>query len=357
MPKIFISYRRDDSAGYAQAINGQLVQAFSRDDVFMDVDTMEPGVDFVRAIQRAVGECDVLLALIGKRWEFGDRSDSSRLSDPNDFIRLEVSTALARDIRVIPVLVDGMSMPKEETLPEPLKPLTRRNAIEVSNTRFNFDIERLVGTVRRVLDNLDSDRPDIKNKQRIDEAQNRKALETERRSAVEAKRKEEERVRQEGRNQRNEGANRVGADYGQSRTTQALNFLRKYGSVIAAVVLTSSFFIYLWPRSPNVQVSESTSKQPVGAASTVPPAERPALPAAKSPDQSPVVARAPDEPAAPASAPLAVTVARAGGAISSGRKSCWFCVVNSAQRARTQRSNNGTEFDRVGNKSPGCSSY
>src|SRR5262245_11800925 len=140
MSKIFISYRRDDSAAYAHAIYSQLVQHFSKDHVFMDVDTVEFGVDFVHAIEEAVGKCDVLVALIGKRWANVKNGSKSRLDDPNDFVRLEISPALARNIRVIPVLVDGMSMPSVDTLPHPLKPLSRRNAIEISNTRFNFDV-------------------------------------------------------------------------------------------------------------------------------------------------------------------------------------------------------------------------
>jgi hypothetical protein len=151
MSKIFISYRRDDSSGYAQAIYRELVLRFSKDRVFMDVDTVQPGVDFMRAIEKAVSECDVLLALIGKRWANVGSSATSRLHDPNDFVRLEISTALARDIRVIPVLVDGMTMPTEETLPTPLKALTRRNAMEISHTRFGYGVERVVSAVRLAL--------------------------------------------------------------------------------------------------------------------------------------------------------------------------------------------------------------
>jgi hypothetical protein len=96
----------------------------------MDVDTVEPGLDFVHAIQKAVGECDVLIALIGKRWAGGEASGTSRLDNEKDYVRLEVSTALARDIRVIPVLVDGMTMPNEDNLPSPVQPITRRNAMK-----------------------------------------------------------------------------------------------------------------------------------------------------------------------------------------------------------------------------------
>jgi formylglycine-generating enzyme required for sulfatase activity len=169
MSKVFISYRRDDSAGYAHAIHSRLVQHFSKDQVFMDVDTVEPGVDFVRAIEKAVGECDVLIVLIGKRW-VGEPGGTSRLDNTKDYVRLEVSTALARDIRVIPVLVDGMTMPNEDSLPSPVQPITRRNAIEISNTRFNYDVEQLVTAVRKVLASSEAKRkPDEDNLRRIEE--------------------------------------------------------------------------------------------------------------------------------------------------------------------------------------------
>ena len=150
MSKVFISYRRDDSAGYAHAIHSQLLQHLSKDQVFMDVDTVEPGVDFVRAIEKAVGECDVLIALIGKRW-VGEPGGASRLDNARDYVRLEVSVALERDIHVIPVLVNGMTMPNEDSLPGPVRPINRRNAIEISNTRFNYDVGQLITAVHKIL--------------------------------------------------------------------------------------------------------------------------------------------------------------------------------------------------------------
>src|SRR5262249_4252424 len=114
----------------------------------------QPGVDFVRAIEKAVGDCHVLLALIGSKWASMDTGVQSRLDDPKDFIRLEISTALARDIRVIPVLVDGVKMPSEDTLPAPLNPRVRCNAIDLSNTRFGFDVERLITAVRSTVDEI-----------------------------------------------------------------------------------------------------------------------------------------------------------------------------------------------------------
>src|SRR5512137_1303172 len=99
METIFISYRREESAGHAGRIYDRLREKFGKDRVFMDVSAIEPGVDFVEAIDRAVGSCAVLLVVIGRRWlECTDASDRRRLDDPKDFIRLEVATALRRNI-------------------------------------------------------------------------------------------------------------------------------------------------------------------------------------------------------------------------------------------------------------------
>src|SRR5262249_49807853 len=120
--------------------------------VFMDVDTIEPGIDFADAIQHAVSTCDVLLVLIGPAWlRSTDARGHRRLDDPEDFVRLEIATALARNIRIIPVLVEETKMPDAEDLPEPLKRLTRRNALPISNTRWSYDIERIIDTVKSIV--------------------------------------------------------------------------------------------------------------------------------------------------------------------------------------------------------------
>jgi formylglycine-generating enzyme required for sulfatase activity len=151
MPNVFISYRREDASGYAQAVYGQLERFLRRDQIFMDVDTIPPGVDFVSNIEQAVAECDVLIALIGKRW-MGERENGPpRIHDPEDFVHLEIAAALARDIRVIPVLVDGASMPSKDQLPRTLQPLVRRNALELSNTRFRYDLDRVSEAVRKTI--------------------------------------------------------------------------------------------------------------------------------------------------------------------------------------------------------------
>ena len=142
----------------------------------------------------------MLLAVIGKRWATEDNGARSRLDDPKDFVRLEISTALARDVRVIPVLVDGMTMPTEETLPTSLKALARRNAMEISNTRFDFDVDRLITAVRSTLDEaeakLKADEEKEKNRAQQEAERRRFEAETQRKAEEELHR-EEERKRSE----------------------------------------------------------------------------------------------------------------------------------------------------------------
>jgi hypothetical protein len=114
--------------------------------VFVDVDTIEPGLDFAEAIAAAVGSCRVLLALIGDRWmDSTDRKGRRKLDDANDLVRLEIQAALERNVRVIPVLVDGVAMPTAEELPPSLVGLARRQAFELGYSRFRDDARRLVG--------------------------------------------------------------------------------------------------------------------------------------------------------------------------------------------------------------------
>ena len=259
MSKVFISYRRDDSAGYAHAIHSQLVHHFSKGQVFMDVDTVEPGVDFVRAIEKAVGECDVLIALIGKRWARGEASGTSRLDDTKDYVRLEVSTALARDIRVIPVLVDGMTMPNEDSLPPPLRPITRRNAIEISNTRFNYDVEQLIAAVRRILNTIEPEPKANEEKER-----NRAQQEAEKfRLITEAQRKAEEAgLHQQERRQNEEDSRPKAEEESRRRIDRKIpNSWRTYATAAAAVaVVLIIFSLFFW--RPKEQETERVAPPP-----------------------------------------------------------------------------------------------
>lgn len=152
MANIFISYRRQDTAGYAGRLYDQLSSYFGADQVFMDIDTLEPGVDFVDVIEQEVSLCDILLVLIGRHWlTVTDKAGMRRLDSPHDFVRLEITTALNRNIPIIPVLLQGASMPNAEELPEALVKLTRRNAIEITDTRWHFDVQRLIKAIENIL--------------------------------------------------------------------------------------------------------------------------------------------------------------------------------------------------------------
>lgn len=148
---IFVSYRRDDSSGHAGRLFDHLVHRFGKDRIFMDIDTIEPGEDFVTVIENAVSSCEILLAIIGRDWLSEPGETTRRLDNPNDFVRVEIAAALNRDIRVIPVLVQRASMPRQEDLPDDLKKFTRRNAIELTDLRWQTDLDQLIAVMERVL--------------------------------------------------------------------------------------------------------------------------------------------------------------------------------------------------------------
>jgi len=146
---IFISYRRDDSEGEAGRLFDDLTRAYGSDAVFMDVAGIAPGVDFRKAIDDNVSACGVFLAVIGSQWAtITGANGERRLDDPNDFVRLEIASALARNIAVIPVLVHGAKMPHRDVLPENIQDLAYRNSVELSHARWNSDVELLVGALR-----------------------------------------------------------------------------------------------------------------------------------------------------------------------------------------------------------------
>jgi len=157
--RILINYRREDSLGSAGRLYDRLEDHFSRESVFMDVDAIEPGMDFVDVIERAISNCAVFIAVIGPDWvTVTDSEGNRRLDDPGDFVRIEIAAALDRDIRVIPVLVEMAAMPHIDDLPDDLKPLARRNAIEISHTRFDMDANRLISAIERVLEQMESNK-------------------------------------------------------------------------------------------------------------------------------------------------------------------------------------------------------
>jgi hypothetical protein len=153
--RIFISYRREETAYPAGWLFDRLTYRYGGNQVFKDVDSIELGDDFVEVITRAVGSCDVLLALIGEEWlTTTDEHGRRRLDNPEDFVRLEIEAALARNVRVIPILIDGARMPRADELPASLARLVRRQALELSPARFDFDTGRLLKVLDRTLDEV-----------------------------------------------------------------------------------------------------------------------------------------------------------------------------------------------------------
>jgi len=153
MPGIFICYRREDAIGHAGRLHDRLVQHFGPGQpVFMDIDSVEPGEDFVDAIQGMVTSCDVLLVVIGRHWLTAtDEDGQQRLEQPHDFVRLEIEAALDRNIRVIPTLVGGARMPRSQDLPDALNKLARRQAIEISDSSFHPSVTKLIAVTEKAI--------------------------------------------------------------------------------------------------------------------------------------------------------------------------------------------------------------
>jgi hypothetical protein len=160
--RIFLNYRRDDSAGHVGRLwdalrSGAAGQpGFADEQIFIDIDTIEPGVDFRDAIRKAVEVSDVFLAVIGKQWlSASDSKGRRRLDDPGDFVRIEIEAALERaaehnDVRVVPTRVQGAEMPGLGDLPNALAELAHRNAVELTDERWHYDVGRLLAWLKKL---------------------------------------------------------------------------------------------------------------------------------------------------------------------------------------------------------------
>jgi TIR domain-containing protein len=157
--RIFINYRREETAYPAGWLFDRLTQHFGKGQIFKDIDSIHLGDDFVEAMTSAVGSCDVLLALIGDRWTVvTDRDGGRRIDNPNDYVRMEIEAALERNTLVIPILVGGAQMPTANELPPSLANLVRRNALELSPSRFDADAGRLLAVLDESLARAESAR-------------------------------------------------------------------------------------------------------------------------------------------------------------------------------------------------------
>ena len=152
MSAIFISYRREDATVHARALFERLRHEFGPNDVFIDQEGIDYGVDFVDVVNRQLRKSSVMLVLIDPQWATAtDKKGRRRIDRENDYVRTEIATALARGIRTVPVLVDGAEMPDPETLPEVIRPLARLNAVNLDFSRFDAEVGSLVAAIRRIL--------------------------------------------------------------------------------------------------------------------------------------------------------------------------------------------------------------
>jgi hypothetical protein len=142
MSTVFISYRREDTAPHAGRLHDRLVALFGDGSVFMDVQDIHPGADFRQTIQQTIAGCDVLICIIGPHWL---ASLQARAGHEEDMVSEEILAALAANTTIVPVLVGGAVMPAENDVPEALRPLTRRQAIEIRDARFDDGFQQLAG--------------------------------------------------------------------------------------------------------------------------------------------------------------------------------------------------------------------
>lgn len=152
MPKISISYRRDDTGPVTGRLSDRLIDRYGAQSVFVDIDSIPAGVDFRNHIHTVLQETDVLLAMVGARWSGAQADGKTRIREDDDPVRVEVATALRNEIFVVPVLVDGAQMPAEADLPDELKAFAYRNAVALSSGKdFNVHVQRLIAAIDRTL--------------------------------------------------------------------------------------------------------------------------------------------------------------------------------------------------------------
>lgn len=147
MKQIFISYRRDDSQWGSRALWEKLRTLYGEEQVFMDVESLPLGSPFPEQIKNKLKKSDIFLIIIDKQWLNLQSNGKRRLDDPEDWVRHEVEFGLNSGLPVIPILIEGASMPKAHELPESLKDLTNRNALTLSHSRMKGDVDRLVDAI------------------------------------------------------------------------------------------------------------------------------------------------------------------------------------------------------------------
>ncbi|RIW15105.1 toll/interleukin-1 receptor domain-containing protein [Algoriphagus lacus] len=158
--KIFISYRREDTSGESGRLKDKLEQVFGQENIFYDVETLEVGLNFDQSIAKALDESKVLLAMIGPHWlKVTDSEGKPRILKSQDWVRKEISLALQKNLRVIPILVNGATMPDSKDLPDELQELSLKHAKEISSSRWNYDVSELVKVLEKIIDKKEEPKP------------------------------------------------------------------------------------------------------------------------------------------------------------------------------------------------------
>jgi hypothetical protein len=141
--RIFVSYRREHDGAYAGWLFERLIEVYGKSRVFKDVDSLEPGIEFGRAIVGALEGCGVVLVLVGEDWMRSRQSGPPGIFDPSDWVRMEIEAALAMGKRIIPVTLEGAQVPPEDQLPPSIRPLATRQATTLGHSTFDSDVHRL----------------------------------------------------------------------------------------------------------------------------------------------------------------------------------------------------------------------
>jgi outer membrane protein assembly factor BamD (BamD/ComL family) len=228
--KIFINYRRGDDPGTTGRLFDRLQDVFDPQQLFLDVDNIAPGLDFVRELNDRVAECDIVLSVIGRSWlDSRNAEGKRRLDDPDDFVRIEIESALKQSKRVIPVLVGEGQLPRPEDLPETLRPLTRRNAVRLTHERFRADTQSLIKALQQALEEIDAlkrTQSDVKAEQQGQEQDRLKEQEAARRAEEEERRRHAEAAEK----QRTEEERALAAAKGANTIAAFDSFLASYPS-------------------------------------------------------------------------------------------------------------------------------
>jgi hypothetical protein len=152
VPIVFVCYRREDTQDAAGRLHDRLLEAYGPERVFMDIDSVPLGIDFVEHVTEQIAKCSAVIVMIGKRWHtIKDKKRRRRLDSSDDLVRSEIRAALQQRIPVIPVTVQNATMPQAEDLPDDIRLLARRNGIQLDATRWRTDVERLIRELDRVM--------------------------------------------------------------------------------------------------------------------------------------------------------------------------------------------------------------